>query len=185
LGNTSGLAITAFVLGILSIIIPFIGLLFCIFAIIFSIAAFVSISRHPEKTGKWMAIVGLILGTLAIFLQIIFLIIGALAYMTVLDPAKFIPERCTVTQDFYCSEFAANNGQLAIKLSIQESAFDNIQVTNACGTAIGPTTLESGESGTYTFPCPNDGEFTIYYTDRASSLNQRTDGMVHLRVNQN
>ncbi len=80
---TSGKAITALVLGILSIIIPYIGLIIGIVGIIFAVLALKEI-RRTGKAGRGMAIAGLvtsIIGTALYALIIGFLIVGIAVFM--------------------------------------------------------------------------------------------------------
>ena len=42
---------------------------------------------------------------------VILVVIGALAYFGVLDPSKFVPERCTMQQEFTCKDYIADRGQ--------------------------------------------------------------------------
>lgn len=78
--KTSGKAITALVLGIVSLCIPYIGLVTGIIAIIFGVLAMKEVDRDPHRVkGKGMAIAGLVLGAVALLLYlIVILFFGAI-----------------------------------------------------------------------------------------------------------
>jgi hypothetical protein len=73
--RTNGLAIAGFVLGLFSVICCFIGPLFGILGLIFSIIALVQINREPFHGGKGLAIAGIILSVLG------FLVFGFITVM--------------------------------------------------------------------------------------------------------
>ena len=78
MAKTSGLAIGSLVTGILGILIPFIGGLFAITAIVLGIISMKQIKKDPDLKGRGMAIAGLILGILSIVLIIVgFILIGS------------------------------------------------------------------------------------------------------------
>ena len=94
MGNNSGMAITALVFGIAGIIIPFIGFLCAIAAIILGFIAINKIKLDPNLQGRGLAIAGVVLGFVGLLVGIL-TIIGAIAYFGVLSPQKFLPERTT------------------------------------------------------------------------------------------
>ncbi|ULO04683.1 DUF4190 domain-containing protein [Paenibacillus sp. 19GGS1-52] len=80
--RTNGKSIAALVLGILSIVLPYIGLLFGIIAIIFSAISLKEIRMRNEQ-GRGMAIAGLVCGIVGTILYavIIVLIILAIVFL--------------------------------------------------------------------------------------------------------
>ena len=77
--KTHGLAIASLVLGCL-FLIPFIGILFSLLAIIFGIIALVTISNNKQAyKGNGLAITGLILGVLGVTITLIIALLAAIA----------------------------------------------------------------------------------------------------------
>ena len=66
--RTSGLAITSMICGILGLIIPYLGFILAIIAIVFGSIAIHQTGSQPNLGGRGMAIAGLVLGILAIAL---------------------------------------------------------------------------------------------------------------------
>jgi hypothetical protein len=70
--RTSGKAIAALVLGIVSMCVPYVGLVTGIIAIIFGVLGMKEVDRDPQNVkGKGMAIAGLVLGAVALLLYLI------------------------------------------------------------------------------------------------------------------
>jgi hypothetical protein len=87
---TNGKSIAALVLGILAVIIPYIGLIIGILAIVFGKISLNEIKKRGEQ-GKGLAIAGLvcgIVGTVLYAIIIIFLIIG-LVFVSKLDRLNY------------------------------------------------------------------------------------------------
>ena len=102
--KTSKIAITAFVMGILSLIlgwIPILGWIFIILSIVFGIIGLKKTKNNKLK-GRWMAITGLSIGSTITVLIIILFGAGGLMYFGILNPTEFLPERCTVSPGFEC-----------------------------------------------------------------------------------
>jgi hypothetical protein len=73
---------------------------------------------------------------------VILVMISALGYFGILNPDRFLPERCNVGPEFACVEYAVyNNGTLIIILSnsvgqtLQDMEVNRIQLRNAIGPA--------------------------------------------------
>ncbi|MFD1175188.1 DUF4190 domain-containing protein [Paenibacillus puldeungensis] len=80
--KTNGKSIASLVLGILSIMLPYIGFILGIVAIVFSTISFKELKKSNDQ-GKGMSIAGLvcgIVGTVLYGLIILFVIIALLAY---------------------------------------------------------------------------------------------------------
>jgi len=80
LQTSSGFAVAGFVLGLLGVV-PGIGLLFGVLAIIFGSIGLSQISKNPELKGKGIAIAGIVLGVLWIFITLI----AAFGYILALE----------------------------------------------------------------------------------------------------
>jgi hypothetical protein len=78
--RTSGKAIAALVLGIVSMCVPYVGIVTGVIAIVFGVLGMKEVDRDPQTVkGKGMAITGLVLGAVALVLYIIVIIFfGAL-----------------------------------------------------------------------------------------------------------
>ncbi|WP_379134288.1 DUF4190 domain-containing protein [Paenibacillus sp. sgz500958] len=72
--HTNGKSVAALVLGILAIVIPYIGLLFGIIAIIFSTLSLKEI-RIRQEQGRGLAIAGLVCGIIGTIFSVILIII--------------------------------------------------------------------------------------------------------------
>ncbi|WP_425453990.1 DUF4190 domain-containing protein [Paenibacillus flagellatus] len=81
--KTNGKSIAALVLGILSIVLPYIGLIIGIIAIVFASLSFKEIKRTGEQ-GRGMAIAGLVCGIIgtAIYAIIVLIVIIAAVFLT-------------------------------------------------------------------------------------------------------
>ena len=67
-----GFAITAMVLGICSLVIPYAGIVLGILAVVFA-----SVSRNKNEAGRGMAVAGLVTGIVALALWLIVIIVVA------------------------------------------------------------------------------------------------------------
>jgi hypothetical protein len=79
--KTNGKSITALVLGILAIVLPYIGFIIGIIAIIFASLSLKEIKRTQEQ-GRGMAIAGLVCGIVGTALYAIILLIVVIAFFT-------------------------------------------------------------------------------------------------------
>ena len=71
-GRTSGMAVAALVMGILGLLVNFLGIL----AIIFGGVGISQTNRNPNLHGKGMAVAGLVMGIVAIGIWIIVIILA-------------------------------------------------------------------------------------------------------------
>lgn len=78
--RTNSKAVAALVLGILSIVIPYVGILFGITAIVLATLAFKEI-RHTYEQGRGLAIAGLVCGIASTFIYTILIIMFVLAIL--------------------------------------------------------------------------------------------------------
>lgn len=76
--RTNGKAIAALVLGILSIVVPYIGLIFGIIAIVLAALAFKEIRLHYEQ-GRGLAIAGLVCGIVGTIIYAVLILLFVLA----------------------------------------------------------------------------------------------------------
>ncbi|MFD2878474.1 DUF4190 domain-containing protein [Paenibacillus rhizoplanae] len=78
----NGKAVAALVLGILSIVIPYVGILFGITAIVLATLAFKEI-RYSYEQGRGLAIAGLVCGIASTFIYTILIIMFVFSYSVI------------------------------------------------------------------------------------------------------
>jgi hypothetical protein len=85
--RTSGKAIAALVLGIVSVCIAaYLGVICGVIGLVLGILGMKEVDRNPQAVkGKGMAIAGVVLGSIGIVLQIIFLFIFGLAFAAIFE----------------------------------------------------------------------------------------------------
>jgi hypothetical protein len=116
--KTSGFAITALVMGILSFFLGWlflIGGVFSILAIVFGIIGLKK-TKDGAQGGRGMAITGLVLGIITILL-IPLVFIGSLAYFGVLSPSEFLPERCFSDAGIICDDFEITSNSVQVTVN--------------------------------------------------------------------
>ena len=80
--RTSGLAIAALVCGICGLVIPWLGFVLSVLAIIFGGVAISQTGRDPRLGGRGMAVAGLVCGIAAIVIWVIIIAwLGLLIFM--------------------------------------------------------------------------------------------------------
>ncbi len=77
---TNGKAITALVLGILSVMIPYVGFILGILAIIFAKMSFTELKKRNDG-GKGLAVAGLVCGIVGTVLYGLILLVAILAFV--------------------------------------------------------------------------------------------------------
>jgi len=186
MGNTSGLAITALVLGILSLFlmwIPIIGQIISIVAIVFGIISLNKIKQDSSLEGKGMAIAGIVLGGVTLLLSALMLI-GMMAYFNVLSPTKLLPNKCTASSGFQCVDAPSASAGPSNTLNIMYSLRNNMGSGFTCdatkttfsGTLSGCTATICDASGVNceTSKKLSDGSTTVIKLDGCSSSNKET-----------
>lgn len=184
--KTSGMAIASLILGILSIMlgwIPVLGWLIILVGLGLGIAALVKISKNENLKGKGLAIAGIVLSGLALFLFVILVGIGALAYFGVMEPDEFLPNKCTLPSGLACLDFmVSEKGDVQIKI-LDSMGFDlkNAQaslVTAGCTSQ----TVDIAEGSIVTFEfsnCNVGKEGSKIYDDLQISYTNPDTGMSH------
>ena len=122
--------------------------------------------------------------------------IAALAYFGVLNPDRFLPEKCTLPSGLACLDYKASNGT-SMTLIIQNSLgvdISGIQIgINGTGCVptnqtTGATSLINGVKGTYVFTCAGassgkfNGVVSFTYTNQDTSLTHTKFGQLILTV---
>ncbi len=118
--TTNNKALVALILGILSIFLPFVGIILAILAVIFAVQGLKQSKYSGRKT---MAIIGLVCGIITIILTVVMLVlvsIGALAYFGTLDPSSLLPDRCQFGP-ITCDQFDYQNGVVSAEMVFPET----------------------------------------------------------------
>jgi hypothetical protein len=128
--------------------------------------------------------------------------IGALAYFGVLSPDRFLPDKCTASPPFACTQWKiATAGAGQVQVFLQNSGGTDVQgltVALSCNdgsaasaVAGAPTTLANGNTGNFTYTCAAGapvtgqrwrGNFTITYTKTGESVSHQTTGAIQVRA---
>lgn len=181
------MAVASLVLGIAGILfLPFLGQLL---AIIFGLIGLSQIKKNNEK-GSGLAIAGLVLGIAGLLLWAFLIALGFIAFVGVFSPGQWLPEKCTASSGFTCTQYDKTSTALSFTLENNRGQDVNsvrVQFTPTQGGCaetqqfIGP--LANGDSFTVSVPCePNDssvrGNFIIYYKTALSSLDREASGVI-------
>jgi hypothetical protein len=90
---------------------------------------------------------------------VILIMIGALAYFGVLNPTRYLPERCSVDVGFECTEFAlvrTDANTVTVNAYLKNNLAETIQISavtlsnvefNATGSESDSVTINPGETG--------------------------------------
>ena len=116
MGNNSGHAIAAFILGIVGLLLfPL-----AVAAVIFGVIALNKIKSDSSLGGKGLAIAGIVLGVIGILIGILILpfliIIGSLAFFGVLSPDSMLPEQCSLPFQLACMDFKVTESSITIEV---------------------------------------------------------------------
>lgn len=131
---------------------------------------------------------------------VVLIAIGALAYFGVLNPSRFLPNSCTVSNQFACEtgDFLANSSGVTVILRNGRGVDTNISnftikytdstgATNGCGgeSTLGPVSkggiVVDGQKMGYSIACTNmpakggkfKGDLFVSYIDTGSTLGTR------------
>ena len=91
--------------------------------------------------------------------------IGALAYFGVLNPNKYIPDKCLFPSGFQCSDYQAttNSGKLRLQAKIYNKGADAINITDAFATySSGGVVYQSSQCIKPVTMILIDGNYTTY-----------------------
>ena len=175
-GKTSVLAILALVFGI---IIPIVG-------IILGIIALVKIKKDPNLKGKGLAIAGIVIGAVWIFLW--FILILPMAYFGVLSPSSVMPTRCIAEPGFYCEDYMVEGNTLTISfINSRGKALEGVSLSGE--TACTPAGVSWANGATLEFTCPispaTDGKKQSYdlelkYMDSGSSIEKTSKASAYI-----
>jgi len=128
---------------------------------------------------------------------VVLIAIGALAYFGVLNPSRFLPNSCTVSNQFACEtgDFLANSSGVTIilrngrgvditNLYMVVNYTDATGVLRNCAGPVTPPTgfnITDGSKGAFSFECSTmpakggkfKGDIALTYTDSGSTLGPR------------
>jgi len=177
--------VASLVCGILGIVIPYIGLILGILAIVFS-------RKQKKIQPNGLATAGFVLGIIGVVIYTVlflFMIIGALAYFGNLDPDRFLPDKCAMDPPFACTDFSVQGNALEFTfLNAAGVDLDGVVVTaSGCSPDAVVGTITNGESATATFTCATSSgnrlqtDLVIAYNDE-NGLSRTTTGSVQVKV---
>jgi len=128
---------------------------------------------------------------------VVLIAIGALAYFGVLDPGKFLPNRCSLPAgiaclDYLVEDFGPGNGEVSatLKNSLGYDTATVILTASGC-TSASPTqpTFRNGEQRTFTASgCTvtsgqkYSGQINVTYTNADTGLTHKMQGSIIVRV---
>lgn len=100
---------------------------------------------------------------------VILIMIGALAYFGVLDPKRFLPDKCVMTAGINCGEYVINAGdpsQLQLRMTNNLGKTANVQNVNATVTGatctLGTMTVNGiSMPGTQSWPVGTEALFVV------------------------
>jgi len=124
--------------------------------------------------------------------------IGALAYFGILSPSKFLPNSCTLSGGFSCTQYkvTADNVTLGVQNNLgvdADSAVVSFTSTDCVGAIGAPITFTAISNGQPLLPMPSftcdlsgktkmKGTFNITYTRSGEQLSHTTTGMIQSGV---
>lgn len=183
--SKKGLSITSFVLAILALILPFLGILCGIAAIIFGIVAL------TKKQGlKGLAIAGIIIGVISFVVQFIMIVAIMAIYF---KPSELVAGSTFVTAPFFVTETRINAN--SIDLEVKNNGGESIDVIgysvivkNPSGVVCAPaqvnvnlpaggtTVLVTGACNGIDLGDSVSADVTITYIKQGSSIQQISTG---------
>src|SRR3989338_7151739 len=116
---------------------------------------------------------------------VVLVAIGALAYFGVLDPGKFLPQRCVLPSGLHCEDFVIVSGGAAVRIKNvlgYTITLDKVSL-ESCGVYQSPLTLINGESTAVNVPCSPaltgtkySGQLNVTYTNTETNLQHKAQG---------
>lgn len=122
-------ATISLVMGILSLLIPILGVIFGILAIVYYKKQRKIAENSTATAGLVCGIIGLVFN--ALFLVVI-VFIGMLAYFGTLSPESFLPTQCTATYPFRCENFSSSNGLTLMISNVANMELETVTVELLC-----------------------------------------------------
>lgn len=93
--------------------------------------------------------------------------IGALAYFGVLSPDNFLPDKCTISPQFYCSEWrVSTDGTVLMEIqnNVGRTVNGSVTLTDApegCGTPGATETFAATQNGDFLNGSTSDSQITL------------------------
>lgn len=133
-------------------------------------------------------------------LLVILILIGALAYFGVLNPQRFLPDRCNISPGFTCDEYQITDGNITVILTnklgaaiqINNASFDSREIGFSCSVSDINTVIDADQRITINctdeaeiFPPPNNKlkmTFEVDYTPVMGSLPQKILGEIFATI---
>jgi len=182
MGETSGFAIAALILGIVSVLvgwIPFFGLVPIILAIIFGIIALTKVNKKKVQ-GKGMAIAGLIMGGVMLIVSIIIFFVAGVAILGVFNEIEE-NGKCFIEPDLSILDCAFEDGVVVVSLhngmdiDLSETLV-TFESASCSHSLTEPSTIAENATVQYTFPCDApEGLFSAGFNVSFTSPSGLTD----------
>jgi hypothetical protein len=183
-------ATISLVMGLVALLVPIIGLVTGILAIVYW-------RKQKAIAPNGMATAGLVLGIIGLVTNLIFLflmIVGMIAYFGVLQPDKFLPDKCTTNPPFSCTQYRVTGDDATISISNYAGAdMSSAKMTVGCGydapagvpIDLGP--IANGGSAQASFSCPLESgrmraSFNIEYMKAGDSISHFSTGSLQARA---
>lgn len=184
--KTNSLAVTAFVVSLVSIVLPFLPIIPPLLGIIFGSAALKQIKKNKDE-GRGLAIAGIIMGAVSIFITLVFGLLILFVVMAAVNTVDYvIPEvmsnSCYAGNGFSCQSATVNNGLLTVTLQNTEPVAMNDLSLSVLGTCSGQArigTLEPGEERTVILPCNQPTLQTQFHITSGELV--KTSGTISIR----
>ncbi len=181
------LALIFGILGLLLIWLPVVGLVFAVLAIVFY-----ALSKN-DKAGKTLALIGLVLGIVAIVGQALILV-GLFAMFGVMDVDRLVPSRCVMPGAMACLDHSYDGSNIILEFqntagravefrSIELLNRDTDEICRVDSTAV----VENNGIEGFNIPCTLTGEgmsrFEVYvtYNNQGSDLEKTNVGDLVIR----
>ena len=104
--------------------------------------------------------------------MVVLVTIGALAYFGVLNPDRFVPDRCTFQQEIQCSDFQAaiDGSDVTLRMFLQNNLGRTINVSSMEATAIDSSDVTNCVSVPLNIGAGQLQEFNCTFSNIASSF---------------
>lgn len=143
------------------------------------------------KERKGLYVTGIVLGILGIVAIPILLIVGTIAYLGILSPDKFLPDKCTLQSGFSCIDFRVTPSTINVNI-VNSLGYDvsNVVLTASdCGNSGDAIAMPNGGSFIFTINCNPPlkgsnyiGNLDLAYTVAATGMAYTNIGQISARI---